>query len=292
MMTFKRTASFSSDVPHAHVLSSHASTGQRYGHAGLSTVEAACCTRMPFQVPHAGGVDAQERHEQAFESLVLPGETTARLTRLSRIECVGLAGVPLAAWSLALAAHHAQAEVLLGHSFDNPWPEPDGSLRPAVRRIDPLTLCLKIPGQCRLGDWLRDIQRQQLDHEARARLTLVEVRRSEAPSLRSLVVIRDPACGTASWYGSPAPHAASLRGTVPCSIPLLLLVTPGERLGLELHYRRTQFNAAAVQALMYRFGFLLAGFACGGAQTLSRLSSLADSQCKEPPPWARCCDPC
>jgi non-ribosomal peptide synthetase component F len=265
-------------------LQAHGQTAaHRYWQTYLDGLDAAGHAGLPLEVPHADGAHTPAPHEQALEALMLPAEITARLTRLSRVESVGLATVMLAAWGLLLCTCNAEPEVLFGYATSGRLPEPEHSGSPGGR-INPLPLRLKITGDDRLGSWLREIQRHQLDHEAHGHLALADIQQcagvcAEQLLFHNLVVVRHVTLDPLPWSGEGSlPFGAATPGTGQSRIPLTLVIFPGEHLKLELVYRRALFSAAAIQALLARLGQLLTRFARGGTQRLAWLSPSTEDE--------------
>ncbi len=266
-------------------LQAHGRTAaHRYWQTYLDGLDIASHAGLPLESPHADGARTPALHEQALEALMLPAEITARLTRLSRVESVGLATVMLAAWGLLLCTCNAEPEVLFGYTTSGRLPEPEHSGSPGGGRINPLPLRLKITGDDRLGSWLREIQRHQLDHEAHGHLALADIQqcagmRAEQLLFHNLVVVRHVTVDPLPWSGDGSlPFGAAIPGTGQSSIPLTLVIFPGEHLKLELVYRRALFSAAAIQALLARLGQLLTRFARGGTQRLAWLSPSTEGE--------------
>jgi hypothetical protein len=236
---------------------------------------------------------APSAHDHAqVETLMLPAEITARLTRLSRVEYVSLATVMLAAWGLLLSTYHGKPDVLVAYAAGDRLSElgHSGAQAGGLNNLQPLHL--RIDGDRRLGSWLQEIQSHQLNHEAIGHLALADILhcgrvRAEPPLFHSLVVVKNTEPNPAPWSESAMlACVAGLRGIRLGGIPLTLLACPGEHLRLELIYGCTPANAATIRALLGRLGQLLARFARGGAQRLTRLSQSSQGESNDASPVA------
>ncbi len=237
------------------------------------------------QLPLAPLPDAQylraAQLEQRSHVLDLSAQDTARLVRMMQAEGVSLGTLMLAAWGLLLSKYVAEDEVLFGYTTSGRAAPVAGIESMVGLFINSLPVRVRAEATDTVSALLRGVQRQQLDNEDHGFLPLPEIQRVSGARpgqalFDTLVVIenypRDWALLASAGEGDLKVHA--IGGTGQTSFGMNLVVYPGERLSLELAYQGRRFEDAAVATLLRRLGTLLAGFADGAAQPLSRLSVL------------------
>ncbi|MGH8442730.1 MAG: amino acid adenylation domain-containing protein [Nevskiaceae bacterium] len=257
---------------------------ERYWHAYFDGLDIAASASLPLAPLRADDAAPPRHYEQALETRMLPVEATARLTRLARAEGVGLGPLMFAAWGLLLSKYNAEPEVLFGYAASGRSPELAGSESLVGICINSLPLRLKIDGDCRLGAWLKEIQRRQLDHDDHGHFALADIQRCSGARggqalFDSLVVVENyPLDRSVLSAAANLPRIVAIESVEQNDFALNLAVYPGERLALKLAYRTALFDAQTIATLLRRLERLLASFARGGGQTLAQLSLLSEAE--------------
>ncbi|MBB4914972.1 non-ribosomal peptide synthetase [Streptosporangium saharense] len=188
----------------------------------------------------------------------LPAETTDRLVRLARRHGVTVNTVVQAVWGVLLTRLTGRGDVAFGMTVSGRPHEIPGVERMVGLLIDTVPVRTRIrPGE----SWaalLTRVQAEQaelLDHQ---HLGLAEIQRCAGlGGLFDTVVVHGnyPDSGPLGIEG--VLDVTLVEDADSAHYPLLLAVTPGERLGLQLDHQPSAFTDEAATALLGRFGRLL-----------------------------------
>lgn len=231
---------------------------------------------LPMSVDDAGSDDGDAPYAATMRDLA--AGTGERLKAFAGSERVTMSTVLQAAWGLVLARYENSDDVVFGVTTSGR----PASLTDAESMIGMLVTTLPnrilLPGTERVGDWLRNIQADQLSVRENEFASLVDVQQwSDLPSGQSLfdsilVVENFPD------YQPPADRSAealvieSRAYRVQSNYPLSLIVLPGEELTLKAVYDPGQFSAERIDELLDHIEAAINSLISGPTSTVEQLS--------------------
>ena len=231
--------------------------------------------------------DKTAAHRQGQDSvkIALDEDTGLALGRLCRTEKVGIGTAMLAAWGLLLSKYNTEQDVLFGYTSSGRPAEIDDVESLVGLFINSLPIRVGIVAEVSIGDWLRDIQRHQLDNEDQGFMPLSDIhrasgRRAGQALFESLVVVENFPIDHAMLSAGPGRGVEILdvQGLVQTDFPLNLVVIPGDRPTLELVYQNARFDRGTIQTMVARLEQILRGFAAGGGQRIADIAILTDAE--------------
>ena len=202
--------------------------------------------------------------------------TSDDLVALARSHQVTLNTVFVGIWALVVGRWARTKDVVFGTTVAGRPPGLDGSERATGLFINTLPTRVSLPPAQRLGAWLNDIQRGQLDDRRHELASLADVQRwSDIPSgeslFESIVVFENYPPGNRRRLGDsitlgPARHIEQ------SNYPLAVLVIPGDQLSLGIVHDRSRFSEAAVEALFEQVVAVAGAFVADTEGSLSGFS--------------------
>jgi amino acid adenylation domain-containing protein/non-ribosomal peptide synthase protein (TIGR01720 family)/FkbM family methyltransferase len=260
----------------------------RYWRTYLTGVDATPLAGLPVLTEREqtlGSADPRSRHEQKGQTIELAADVTALLTQLARSNGVSLSTVLLAAWGLLLSKYGSTQEVLFGYASSGRPTSLPGIESMVGLFINSLPLRLNIDGDSTLAAWLKDIQRQQLDHEEKGFVELAEIQRlvgvrSGQALFDSLVVIENYPLDRSLIASMSADglRITDVQGVEQNSFALNFVAYPAERLTLKLAYQTRLFDDETISTMLRRLVRLLSGFGKSGERKIAQLSMLTSEE--------------
>jgi amino acid adenylation domain-containing protein/non-ribosomal peptide synthase protein (TIGR01720 family) len=233
-------------------------------------------TPLPYdRVPAA----AHASRSGAWHAVCLPGDESDRLYDFARRHRLTVNAVVQGAWALLLARYSGQRDVCFGATV---------SARPAgLAEVDSITgvfintLPVRVDVNSTTGvvAWLQRLQAEQaearrLDHVSLADLQAWSGLPGGTSLFDSIVVFENYPINEEAT----AAHGLALGGLTAVettNYPLSLVVSPGERLAIDLGYDPELFDRETIELLASRFGRLLSALS-GGSGVVGEIDLLSD----------------
>jgi len=188
--------------------------------------------------------------------IVLSTDQTVRLRDAARKHRVTLNTLIQGAWALVLSRYSGQQDVVFGATVSGRPPELKGVEEMVGIFINTLPVRVKIAPEMPVVDWLRRLQKEQLESRQYEYSSLTriqgwsEVKRG-SPLFQSIVVFENFPATTSSSL--PANQGGPIGGEIRYliivkeSYPLTLAADPGSELLLEIKYDTSLFDAATIR---------------------------------------------
>ena len=220
-----------------------------------------------------------ERHVDQL-SLRLEREASERLRALTTEQRVTLSTVLQGAWALLLGRCCRRDEVVFGVTTAGRPPELAGIEKGVGLFINTLPLRVELDAERPVGDWLRKVQRRQIEARRWEHCPLVEVHAwSDLPPGEGLfdsLLVFENLAEAVDRSSDGALEVGALEFVEQSNYPLALLVVPGERLELRAVFDRDRFGRPAIERLLRLLSNLLAAFTAAPAAKLGEIA-LADA---------------
>jgi amino acid adenylation domain-containing protein/non-ribosomal peptide synthase protein (TIGR01720 family) len=230
-------------------------------------------TPLAADRPAAAGADMQP----AYRKLRLDAELTARLEALARRAGVTLNTVMAGAWGLLLARHAGEDDVVFGTTVSARPPELEGVEEMVGLFINTLPVRMRLPAGARLGAWLAELQRTQVEAREHEYTPLVQVHGwSEVPRgtplFESLFVFENyPIERSATGEVDAQLELTEGRGVEWSSYPLALVASPGSQLSLTLTWDGSRFGEESIDQVVTHLLRILEQAADGADPRLSEI---------------------
>lgn len=216
----------------------------------------------------------RRRYEE--RQLALSGETTKGLERLARERRLTLNTVVQGAWAMLLSWYSGEEDILFGSVVSGRPPGLAGVETMVGLFINTLPMRVKVLPEAGLSSWLEGLQDRLVELRQYEYSPLAEVQKwSEIgrglPLFESIYVFEN--------YPMDASMPDTIAGLTVRDIhaveynnyPLSVVIAPGSKLLLTIHYDGSRFSAIAIDRVLRHFGFLLRKIHTESAITLSKL---------------------
>jgi amino acid adenylation domain-containing protein len=217
--------------------------------------------------------------------LHLPPDTSRALEGAARELRVTVNTILQGAWGLVLGSHSGESDVVFGATVAGRPPEVAGVDRMLGVFINTLPVRVRVEGERRVGEWLRDLQLRQAQARQFESTPLRTIQASSPvpagqPLFHTLLVyenfpveeeLRDPELHGPLRFGKT-------RAIERPNYPLNLVVRSARQVEVKAVYDARRLDAAVVQGLLQRFARVLEQVASGEDRRLRELELLAPGE--------------
>lgn len=237
--------------------------------------------RLPGDVGVADGAQAVARYARLERTL--DAEDLAALSARAASARVTLNTLLQGAWALVLGRSMGDDEVVLGTVSSGRPAALEGVDGMVGMFVNTLPLRVPLPGDASLEDWLSDLQQRQVAQREHETSPLWDVAAwAGVPAgqrlFESLFVFENYPFDATAFEGR---GGLSVKITAPfdrTGYPLMLLVTPGQGLRLQLTYDAERFDDAAIERLADHTQSLLRQLGQRAPATLADISLLTEEE--------------
>ncbi|HVQ94814.1 MAG TPA: amino acid adenylation domain-containing protein, partial [Mycobacteriales bacterium] len=248
---------------------------ERYWRQALAGMRAA--TPLPYDRPP---VATHASRSAAWLTVALPAAESDRLYEFARSRRLTVNAVVQGAWALLLARYSGQRDVCFGATVSARPTGLSGVDTIAGVFINTLPVRVDVAGTAGVASWLQRLQADQaearrLDHVSLADLRAWSGLPGGASLFDSIVVFENYPINEQAAAG----HGLALAGLTAVettNYPLALVVSPGERLSVELGYDTALFDAGTVETIADRFGRLLRTITTDPAAPVATIDLLSE----------------
>ncbi|WP_327071270.1 non-ribosomal peptide synthase/polyketide synthase [Kitasatospora sp. NBC_01302] len=243
--------------------------------AGLSAPTALPYDRRPEQHTTARSAD--------WLSQQLDEAATGRLTAFARRHRLTLNTLVQGAWALLLSRWSGEAQVCFGTTVSGRPTDLIGADTIVGLFITTLPARVTVDGRAASGAWLREVQQARAEDRRFDHLPLGEIHAlgevpPGTPLFDSLVVFENYPVGDAT-AGAHGLRIRDLDAREATNYPLTVVISPGDRLSVELGYDARCFEPATAEALAGQLLHTLTALAAGdGTARLDDLDVLPAEQ--------------
>ncbi|MCK1516314.1 amino acid adenylation domain-containing protein [Bradyrhizobium sp. 190] len=235
---------------------------------------------------------ASEAAGHASIALAVNTELTERLKAFAKRERVTLNTLIQGAWAQLLRRHSGQAAVCFGVTVSGRPEELPGSEEIVGLFINTLPIVAAPSPQASVGDWLRQLQEQNLALREHGWTPLFEIQRLAGHAgqtlFDSILVFENyPIDEALRQTGASGPRLGHVQHVTPTNYALAVAVFAGsERLDLEFNYDRARFDETAVLRLRDMLHGLLERIIANTDRPLGSLGSAADDEARRILDWS------
>ncbi|HEV2150064.1 MAG TPA: amino acid adenylation domain-containing protein [Longimicrobiaceae bacterium] len=242
-----------------------------------------------FTAPTPLGLDraapAGEAVRQAHWRAALSAGLTERLEQAARRGRVTLSTVLLGAWGFLLSRYGGEEEVVCGNTVSGRPAQLDGVEEMVGLFINTLPVRMRVPGDARLEEWLRDLQRTLAEAREFEYAPLVQVQGWSGvprgtPLFETLFVFENyPVERGGSGGGEARLRVARTRAVEwDHTYPLCLTAAPGRQLLFDLSYDESRFEADTIKRVLEHLSRVLEQVAGGADVHLAELELLGEAE--------------
>jgi amino acid adenylation domain-containing protein len=218
-----------------------------------------------------------------------PG-TTARLQEIARHEQLTLNTVVQGAWALLLSRYTRLPEVVFGSVVSGRPPALSGVEAMVGLFINTLPVRVKIDDRQATLEWLRLLQTQQAEMREYEYSPLVEIQRwsevaAGAPLFESYVVFQNYPIDEDLKDKIDGLVVSEVESIERSSYPLVVAVTPGRKLTLQLFFELDRFEGPAIAKTLAHLVTLLEEIAADPERRLGELSMLTAKERQQLLEW-------
>ncbi|HYH80777.1 MAG TPA: condensation domain-containing protein [Longimicrobium sp.] len=236
--------------------------------------------------PHAAG------DERAKETVDADPALVERAQAFARGQGVTFNTLVQGAWALLLARHAGEGDVVFGATVSGRPPEIAGVERTVGLFINTVPVRVGVDGGAAVGDWLRAIQRTQVDTRQYEYARLVDVHGwsdvpREAPLFESLLVFENYPVQVGDGDGVFALEVEPLPAPERSNYALGLICAPaGDAFQLRLSYDPARFTRAAARRILAGVQAALGALVDDADRAVGELSIVAPEERAELARWA------
>ncbi|MEH2625097.1 amino acid adenylation domain-containing protein/non-ribosomal peptide synthase protein (TIGR01720 family) [Bradyrhizobium sp. AZCC 1719] len=235
---------------------------------------------------------ASEAEGHASIALSLNAELTERLKAFAKRERVTLNTLVQAAWAQLLRRHSGQAAVCFGVTVSGRPADLSGSEEMVGLFINTLPIVDAPSPQARAGDWLRQLQEQNLALREHGWTPLYEIQRLAGQAgqalFDSILVFENyPIDEALRQTGQSGPRLGRVQHVTPTNYALAVAVFAGsERLDIEFNYDRARFDEVAIRRLRDILHGLLERIAANAERPIGDLGLSAGDETRRILEWS------
>ncbi|MBZ4421421.1 non-ribosomal peptide synthetase, partial [Myxococcus sp. RHSTA-1-4] len=212
--------------------------------------------------------------------LRLSAETTSALQSFARRQEVTLNTLAQAAWALVLSRHGGGEDVVFGVTVSGRPAELPGAEERVGLFINSLPARVRVEPDAEPGPWLRQLQARQVELRQHEHCPLARVQTWSGvprgtPLFESLLVFENYPVDAALRERSLGVTVTDVRMRERTHYPLLLAVTPGQELRLQLAYETPRHDEATAARLLDQVRLALEGLAARDTRRLRDVSLLS-----------------
>ncbi|KRR14094.1 non-ribosomal peptide synthetase [Bradyrhizobium valentinum] len=235
---------------------------------------------------------ASEANGHASIALAVNAELTERLMVFAKRERVTLNTLIQGAWAQLLRRHSGQAAVCFGVTVSGRPEELAGSEEMVGLFINTLPIVDAPNPQAGVGEWLRQLQEQNLALREHGWTPLYEIQRLAGQAgqtlFDSILVFENyPIDEALRRAGESGPRLGRVEHVTPTNYALAVAVFAGsDGLDLEFNYDRARFDEAAVLRLRHLLHRMLERITANADRPLGALGSAADGEARRILDWS------
>jgi amino acid adenylation domain-containing protein/non-ribosomal peptide synthase protein (TIGR01720 family) len=228
-----------------------------------------------------------EERAYAEESVLLAAETTSALQSLARQQQLTLNTIVQGAWALLLARYSGEDDVLFGATVSGRPTDLPGAETMIGLFINTLPVRVQVSPDTTLSEWLRQLQREQLELRQYEYSPLVQIQSWSdvspgAPLFESILVFENtPVASLASEQPEAALRLGEIESNQQTNFPLTLAAMPGREMKLALGYDAARFDQSAMTRLLGHLRALLENFCANPQQRLGEVSMLSPHELRQ-----------
>ncbi|WP_213289371.1 non-ribosomal peptide synthetase [Bradyrhizobium sp. sGM-13] len=240
--------------------------------------------------PATSNKTSEEGH--ASIALSVNPELTVRLKAFAKRERVTLNTLVQAAWAQLLRRHSGQAAVCFGVTVSGRPADLPGSEEMVGLFINTLPIVDAPSPQAQVGEWLRQLQEQNLALREHGWTPLYEIQRLAGQAgqalFDSILVFENyPIDEALRQTGESGPRLGRVQHVTPTNYALAIAVFAGsERLDLEFNYDHARFDEVAIRRLRDMLHGLLERIAVSAARPIGELGLSAGDEARRILEWS------
>src|ERR1043165_7348161 len=217
--------------------------------------------------------------ERDAEQLQLSQTCSAKLQQLARDRQVTLNTIVQAAWAMLLSRYSGEREVVFGVTVSGRPAELNGVERMVGLFVNSLPLRVAVPPQKRVGEWLKELQQQQVEMRQYEYTPLVDIQKwSEVargvPLFESLFVFENYPVSRSKGEQS-LNNARFIEST---HYPLTVVIEQKDQITLHLFYECGRFDKASIQRMLEHYENILESMVAETEAMTSELRLLSTAE--------------
>ena len=194
------------------------------------------------------------------------------------------------AWSLLLSRYTSQTNIAFGATVAGRPSDIDGIDQQIGLFINTLPVIVNVSPEQVIGDWLRELQNQNLTAREYEYTPLTDIHRWAGQGNQgvfdSIVVFENYPVSETLKADSPGGLVfGDIDIKEETNYPLTLVVTGGDKLVIEFNYDSACYHEQNINRLSQHFEHVLAQFIEGKSQTLGEVQFVSDSETKKLAQW-------
>src|SRR6185369_16349754 len=227
----------------------------------------------------AGATSGVEEQEYSEQQLKLSEAATAGLQQLAREQQLTLNTIVQGAWGLLLSRYSGAEDVVFGTVVSGRPAELRGVEQMLGLFINTLPVRVRVRGELKVAEWLRELQAEQVELRQYEYSPLVAVQGwSEVERGRSLfesiLVFENYPVDTSLREQGGSLKVSEVSSREQTNYPLTAVVVPGRQLVLRINYDSERFEAGAMARLARHFEVLLESIVAAPEQRLNEIGML------------------
>jgi condensation domain-containing protein len=230
-----------------------------------------------LRIEKRGAKDAKQGRQE--QEVKLSEEATAELVKVSRKQQVTMNTIIQGAWAVVLSRYSGREEVVYGTTVSGRPAEMKGVERMVGLFINTLPVRVRVEGEEDVGEWLRRIQRQQVEMREYEYSPLVEIQKWSGlppgtPLIETMVTFQNYPKHNARGEQSGTLRIARVRGIEDSNYPLTLVSGLGPGLWLQVFYDPRHFESTKIARLSKQLEVLLNVLSTGKFRKVAELRDL------------------
>ncbi len=242
-----------------------------------------------FSEPTSLGIErnadqAIEGEQYADLRIQLSETATTELLNFARQHRLTLNTLIQGAWALLLSCYSGEDDVVFGVTVAGRPATLAGAESMVGLFINTLPLRARVPSHTPLLSWLKELQEQQSELQQYEYSSLIDIQGWSdvprgVPLFESILVFENLPVGSSYQATNNSVEVSSDRGIGSTTgYPLTVLVSPAQRLSVQVVYDRTRYHNEAIRRLLSHFQTLLENLSADPEALVSRVSLLSPAE--------------
>jgi len=239
----------------------------------------------PTPIPVQGLTDdeVEKGEDYCNDHIILSQELSDALQELARQHQLTLSTIFQAAWAILLSNYSGEDDVVYGSTVSGRPTDLIGSEAMLGLFINTLPVRAQISARASLLSWLKNFQIQLSELRQFEYCSLIQIQgwseiRRDLPLFNSILVFENYPVGEAMAENKGSVNIQDIQSVSRTNYPLTVVVSPGKRLGLDIHYERKLYDPATIMRMLRHIEKLLENFVADSEQQIFSLSCLTESE--------------
>jgi len=226
-------------------------------------------------------IEVKQEEDIGELDIKLSPKLTSGLQSLAKQNQLTLNTIIQGAWSVILSTYRGENDVVFGGTVSGRTPSLKGIETMVGMFINTLPVRVKIDGDKKIIDWLKELQANHIERDEYSYSSLVDIQEwSEVPKgtklFENILVFENYPLDKSFENGVAGIKITDAYANERTNFPLTILIAPRETLGINILYETAKFNDTTIKQILTDFKTVLECISKFSAGKVSDISVLTE----------------